>query len=125
MSDEDGIHTAVELAPPATETPLLRVEFAAEMKSQKGMNVATLVQKAIAGIEAGKVEIRPGLSNVLKLMSRLAPNFMPNQMSTNDAGEALRGTNAKGVQDVAESAYRFFGHPQSHSSCDAGFTRYR
>jgi uncharacterized oxidoreductase len=72
---------AVELAPPATETPLLRGEFAAEMKSQKGMDVRTLVKKAIEGIEAGKSEIRPGLSNVLKIMSRVAPNFMLNQMS--------------------------------------------
>ena len=71
----------VELAPPATETPLLRAEFEAEMKNQKGMDVETMVRKSIAGIEAGKVEIRPGLSNVLKLMSRIAPNFMLNQLS--------------------------------------------
>jgi hypothetical protein len=31
-----------------------------------------LASKAIAGIEAGKLEIRPGLSNVLKAMSRIA-----------------------------------------------------
>jgi uncharacterized oxidoreductase len=29
----------VELAPPAVETPLLRGEFAEEMKEQKGMDV--------------------------------------------------------------------------------------
>jgi len=34
----------------------------------------------IAGIEAGKLEIRPGLSNVLKAMSRIAPQFMLNQL---------------------------------------------
>jgi uncharacterized oxidoreductase len=71
----------VELAPPAVETPLLRGEFAEEMKGQKGMDVQTLADKAIAGIEAGKLEIRPGLSNVLKLMSRIAPQFMLNQLA--------------------------------------------
>jgi uncharacterized oxidoreductase len=68
--------TVIELAPPAVETPLLRGEFAAEMKNQKAMDVKTLAKRAIAGIEAGKLEIRPGLSNVLKAMSRIAPQFM-------------------------------------------------
>jgi len=40
-----------------------------------------LASKAIAGIEACKLEIRPGLSNVLKAMSRIAPQFMLNQMA--------------------------------------------
>jgi len=70
----------VELAPPGTETPLFRSEFAEEMKGEKGMNVTVLVQRAIAGIEAGKPEIRPGVSNVLKIASRVAPNFMFRQM---------------------------------------------
>jgi uncharacterized oxidoreductase len=73
--------TVIELAPPGVETPLFRNEFAEEMKGQKGMDVEVLVSKAIAGIEAGKLEIRPGLSNVLKTMSRIAPQFMFNQMS--------------------------------------------
>ncbi len=71
---------AVELAPPGTETPLFRGEFEAEMKGQKGMDVAVLIRKAIAGIESGKLEIRPGLSNVLKFMSRVAPQFMLGQL---------------------------------------------
>ena len=73
--------TVVELAPPGVETPLFRGEFAEEMKGQKGMDVTVLAKKAIAGIEAGKLEIRPGLSNVLKIMSRIAPQFMLNQMA--------------------------------------------
>ena len=72
--------SAVELAPPGTETPLFRGEFEAEMKRQKGMDVTKLVKAAIVGIETGTVEIRPGLSNVLKLMSRVAPQFMLKQM---------------------------------------------
>ncbi len=68
--------TVVELAPPGTETPLFRAEFAAEMKSQKGMAVDILARRAIAAIEAGKTEIRPGLSNVLKVASHLAPGVV-------------------------------------------------
>jgi uncharacterized oxidoreductase len=70
----------IELAPPGVETPLFRGEFAEEMKDQKGMDVKALASGAIAGIEAGKLEIRPGLSNVLKAMSRIAPAFMFKQM---------------------------------------------
>ena len=77
--DGSGV-AVVELAPPAVETPLLRGEFAEEMKGQKGMSVETLAEKAIAGIEAGRLEIRPGLSNVLKAMSRIAPKLMLNQL---------------------------------------------
>ncbi len=73
--------TVVELAPPGVETPLFRGEFAEEMKGQKGMDVKVLARHAIAGIEAGKLEIRPGLSNVLKMMSRVAPQFMFEQMT--------------------------------------------
>ncbi len=71
----------VELAPPGVETKLFRGEFETEMKGQKGMPVDILVSKAIAGIEAGKTEIRPGLSNVLYLMSRLAPSLPFGQMA--------------------------------------------
>jgi uncharacterized oxidoreductase len=73
--------TVIELAPPGVETPLFRGEFSEELKGQKGMDVKVLTSKAIAGIEAGKLEIRPGLSNVLKTMSRIAPHFMFNQMA--------------------------------------------
>jgi uncharacterized oxidoreductase len=78
--DGTGV-TVVELAPPGTETPLFRGEFAVEMEGQRGMNVELLVKQAIVGIEAGKLEIRPGLSNVLKIMSRIAPQFMLKQMA--------------------------------------------
>jgi uncharacterized oxidoreductase len=78
--DGTGV-TVVELAPPAVETPLLRGEFAEEMKGQKGMDAKVLAARAIAGIEAGKFEIRPGLSNVLKAMGRIAPHFMLKQMA--------------------------------------------
>jgi uncharacterized oxidoreductase len=73
--------TVIELAPPPVETPLLRGEFEEQMKGRKAMDVTVLAERAIDGIEAGRLEIRPGLSNVLKAMSRIAPQFMFNQMS--------------------------------------------
>lgn len=73
--------TVVELAPPRVETPLFRGEFADEMQGQKAMSVQVLAKRAIAGIEAGKLEIQPGLANVLKTMNRVAPGFMLKQMA--------------------------------------------
>ncbi len=78
--DGTGV-TVVELAPPGTETPLFRGEFEQEMKREKAMDPKVLVERAIAGIEAGKLEIRPGIANVLKIMSRVAPGFMLKQMA--------------------------------------------
>ena len=72
--------TVIELAPPGVETPLFRAEFAEEMKKEKGMEATVLVKKAIAGIEAGKLEIRPGVANLLKIASRVAPQLMFKQM---------------------------------------------
>ncbi len=71
----------VELAPPGVETPLFRGEFEEEMKGQKPMDPVVLVRRAIAGIEADQVEIRPGLSNLLKVMSRIAPGAILGQLA--------------------------------------------
>jgi uncharacterized oxidoreductase len=73
--------SVIELAPPAVETALFRGEFAQEMRLEKGMDVKVLVRKALTGIEADHLEIRPGLSNVLKIMSRVAPHFMFTQLA--------------------------------------------
>ena len=73
--------TVVELAPPGTETPLHHGVTPREAKAPKPMDVTLLVKKAIAGIEAGQLEIRPGVANVLRLMSRVAPTFMLRQMA--------------------------------------------
>ena len=78
--DGTGV-TVVELAPPGVETPLFRTDFAAESKGQKAMPVAVLAEKAITGIEGGTLEIRPGQSNLLKLLSRIAPNFAFKQLT--------------------------------------------
>ena len=74
--------TVVEVIPPGVETALFRNEaFEREMKVPKGMNVTVFAKKAIAGIEAGKPEVRPGLANVLKIMSRVAPGLALKQMA--------------------------------------------
>ena len=72
--------TVVELAPPLVETQLLGKDFDGVAR-QKGMAVDVLVRKAIAGIEAGKTDVRPGLSSVLYLMSRAAPSLPFGQMA--------------------------------------------
>ena len=88
--------TVIELAPPGVETPLFRGEFAEELKGQKGMDVTMLVDYAIAGIEKGQLEIRPGLSNVLQAMSRIAPRFMLRQLAkTSNMGKSGRRRSAK------------------------------
>ena len=73
--------TVVELAPPGVDTPLLHGVSTGQASGPKPMSVQTLAKRAIAGIEAGKREIRPGLSNVLNAMGRAAPRFMLNQMA--------------------------------------------
>jgi uncharacterized oxidoreductase len=92
--------TVIELAPPGVETPLFRGEFAEEMQGQKGMDVAVLANKAITGIEAGKLEIRPGLANVLKAMSRVAPQFMFNQMAKMVKPKKLTPPSMKGISPL-------------------------
>lgn len=68
-----------ELAPPATETPLLDAFSDLDMEGGGPvMKVEKLVQFAIKGILSDTFEIKPGLSKALKLMGRVAPNFFLN-----------------------------------------------
>jgi len=70
-----------ELAPPATETPLFRGDFSTDdLGGIKSMDVHTLAKFAIAGLQKDTLEIRPGPSNALKVMSRVAPEFIVNQL---------------------------------------------
>jgi len=73
--------TVVELAPPAVDTPLLRDVAGKNMKSMNAMDVAALARKTIRSIESGCLEITPGLSGILKTMSRIAPGFMLKQLT--------------------------------------------
>jgi uncharacterized oxidoreductase len=70
-----------ELAPPATQTALIDAFASADMKGIALMPVSTMVKIAINGMENDQFEIRPGQSNALKFMSRLAPQFILNQLS--------------------------------------------
>lgn len=45
------------------------------------MNVTKLVKIALEGIKRDKEEIRPGQSNLLKMVSRISPNMALNVLN--------------------------------------------
>jgi uncharacterized oxidoreductase len=69
-----------ELAPPITDTALFRSDLSVDDVGVKPMDVGVLGQHAIDGIASDRLEIRPGLSNMLKLMSRVAPDFIAGRL---------------------------------------------
>jgi uncharacterized oxidoreductase len=67
----------IELMPPAVRTDMTS-EF-----DEAGIRTITtdeLVNQTISALRAGKREIRPGQSNLLAFMRRLAPNFINRQL---------------------------------------------
>ncbi len=70
-----------EFAPPATETELLATLHNDDRKGISIMKVEDMVRACIKGLESDQFEVRPGQSNQLKLMSRVAPNFILKQLS--------------------------------------------
>ena len=64
-----------ELAPPSTQTPLQNAFTETDVKASLNMDVKVLAKKAIQGFRNDRLEIRPGASNVLNWMSRIAPAF--------------------------------------------------
>ena len=64
------------------------------------MNVDKMVRAALKGLGRDTDEIRPGTSNVLKFMSRLAPTLMLRQLSRPVAKE-LAKAQLTGVQQEA------------------------
>jgi uncharacterized oxidoreductase len=70
-----------DLAPPATQTELLGDFDVEDLKGASTMKVEDMVKVAIKGMQTNRLEIRPGQSNQLKMMSRLAPGFILKQMS--------------------------------------------
>jgi uncharacterized oxidoreductase len=78
-----------ELAPPATSTPLMEHFGSDSFNNQSPgvMNVDKMVRATMRSLERDTYEIRPGTSNILKVMSRLAPTFMLRQMSRSVAHE--------------------------------------
>ncbi len=69
-----------ELVAPAAKTPL-NDKFANDVDPKSLMEADKLVTIAIKGLENDKLEIYPGIANVLKIMSRLAPAFFLKQLS--------------------------------------------
>jgi len=51
------------------------------MKGTTVMETPQMVETAIKGFVNNTLEIRPGQSNLLRIMSRIAPRFILNQMS--------------------------------------------
>jgi uncharacterized oxidoreductase len=70
-----------ELAPPATATELLASSDAEDMKGITVMKLDDLVSATLRGMESDELEIRPGQSNQLRFMSRVAPGFILSQLS--------------------------------------------
>ena len=70
-----------ELAPPATQTDMLNDSNQDDLKGISVMNVVDMVRRAVQGFEKDELEIRPGQSNQLKLMNRIAPQFILKQLS--------------------------------------------
>ena len=74
---EDSGVEVIELMPPAVRTELTD-EFAEHGFPM--ISTEKLVKLTFAGLRAGKSEIRPGQSNQLAFMRRLAPNFINRQL---------------------------------------------
>jgi uncharacterized oxidoreductase len=69
-----------ELVAPGANTPL-NDKFAGEVDSRMMMEPGKLIAVAIAGLQKDKFEIYPGLARVIRIMSRIAPGVLLNQMA--------------------------------------------
>jgi uncharacterized oxidoreductase len=74
---EDSGVEVIELMPPAVRTDMTS-EF--DEAGIKTITTNELVNQTVAALRAGKREIRPGQSNLLAFMRRLAPNFINRQL---------------------------------------------
>lgn len=75
--EETGVEV-IDLMPPAVKT-----DMTAELQEEEGIALIStdeLIKQSFAGFKTGKLEIRPGQSNLLALMRRLAPNFINRQI---------------------------------------------
>jgi len=71
----------VELLPPVVDTPLAQGADIAQEDNLKPMPPEKLADIFWKDFIKGKEEITPGISKQLKLMSRLAPNFIFKQLN--------------------------------------------
>jgi uncharacterized oxidoreductase len=74
---EQGVEV-IELMPPAVKTDLAAFPEDAKFKI---ITTDTLVDATIKALAQGRLEIRPGQSNQLRFMSRLAPGFIQGQLA--------------------------------------------
>jgi len=75
--EETGVEV-IDLMPPGVKTDLTT-----EMQRGGGIGLIStdeLIKQSFAGFRAGKLEIRPGQSNLLAFMRRLAPDFINRQL---------------------------------------------
>ncbi len=75
--EEAGVEV-IDLMPPGVKTDLT-----VEMQQGEAialMSTDELIKQSFAGFRAGKLEIRPGQSNLLAWMRRLAPDFINRQL---------------------------------------------
>jgi len=70
-----------ELVPPATATELLGDPNSPDLKGVSVMTVDDMVKICIDGLARDRLEIRPGQANQLRLMNRVAPDFIFAQLS--------------------------------------------
>jgi uncharacterized oxidoreductase len=76
--EDQGVEV-VELAPPAIKT-----EMTARLPEDgffKILSTEELVKATIEGLRDGRKEVRPGQSNKLRIMARLAPNFIERRLA--------------------------------------------
>jgi len=71
----------IELLPSVTGTSMIDEFEPAEQKSMSIMSVSELVKIAIKKMECGTLEIRPGQSGALRMMSRVSPSFALNMLN--------------------------------------------
>jgi uncharacterized oxidoreductase len=69
-----------DLVAPAAKTPLSD-KFQGDVDPKSLMEVDKLVAVALKGLENNKLDIYPGLANVIRIVSRIAPNFLLKQLS--------------------------------------------
>jgi uncharacterized oxidoreductase len=69
-----------ELVAPAAKTPL-NDKFQDDVDPKSLMEVDKLVAVALKGLVNNTLDIYPGLANVIRIVSRIAPNFLLTQLS--------------------------------------------
>src|SRR5690242_8384689 len=74
--EESGVEV-IDLMPPAVRTEMTDDFAEAGIKT---ITTEELVERTFAALRAGKQEIRPGQSNLLAFMRRLAPGFINRQL---------------------------------------------